>query len=68
MQNFSVQANKFVGMELRPDIDYVGLARSLGVEAHAAGTLPQFKDLLASGIRSQRPMLLEVEVARAAVG
>ncbi|MFH1603027.1 MAG: thiamine pyrophosphate-dependent enzyme, partial [Pseudomonadota bacterium] len=68
MQSFSVQANRFVGVELSPDIDHLGLGRSLGVEAHVAGTLPQFRDLLASGIRSQRPMLLEVEVARAAVG
>jgi acetolactate synthase-1/2/3 large subunit len=44
----------------RPDLDWVGLSKSMGVEASRATTLDQFVDQLASGLRARGPTLIEV--------
>ena len=56
-------ANTFIGMDLRdPEIDFVGLAQSMGVPAQRvsdpAGIVPALKDAMASG----GPRLLDVSV------
>ncbi|HUA53491.1 MAG TPA: acetolactate synthase large subunit [Candidatus Sulfotelmatobacter sp.] len=44
----------------RPDLDWVGLAKSMGVEASRATTIDEFVDQLASGLRAKGPNLIEV--------
>jgi acetolactate synthase-1/2/3 large subunit len=44
----------------RPDLDWVGLAKSMGVEASRATTLDEFVDQFASGLKSKGPNLIEV--------
>jgi acetolactate synthase-1/2/3 large subunit len=44
----------------RPDIDWVGLSRSLGVDAARAETMEQFVPLLEAANRSDGPFLIEL--------
>ena len=51
---------------LDPAIDFVGLARSLGVAAERAKTVHEATDLIAQGAqRAAGPMLIDVELDRA---
>jgi len=43
----------------RPDIDWVGLARSLGVPATQATTAEEFNDQLATAVNEPGPQLIE---------
>jgi acetolactate synthase I/II/III large subunit len=48
-------------MELdRPALDWVGLARSMGVEAERARTLEEFQRQLDAGLRSEGPYLIDL--------
>jgi benzoylformate decarboxylase len=65
LRGLAEQADKFVGMELtNPAIDFVGLARSLGVAAEHAATERDVTDLIAKGIASNAPLLIEVPTDR----
>jgi len=44
----------------RPDLDWVGLAQSMGVEASRATTLDEFVDQFRAGLRKRGPHLIEV--------
>ena len=44
----------------RPDLDWVSLARGMGVEASRAKTCEQLVKSLGAGLRSQGPYLIEV--------
>ncbi len=44
----------------RPDLDWVGLATSMGVSASRATTLDQFVDQFASCLKAKGPNLIEV--------
>ena len=64
-RGLAAQVDRFVGMELTdPAIDYVGLARSLGVAAERAKTVHEVTDLIAQGIKSDAPLLIDVPVDR----
>jgi benzoylformate decarboxylase len=64
-RGYAAQLDKYVGMELNnPEIDYVGLARSLGVPAEHATSLHDATDLIAKGLAGNRPMLINVAIAR----
>jgi benzoylformate decarboxylase len=64
-RGLAAQVDRFVGMELTdPAIDYVGLARSLGVAAERASTVHDVTDLIAKGLRSDAPLLIDVPVDR----
>jgi benzoylformate decarboxylase len=66
MRGYAEQADTYVGMELiDPAIDFVALARSFGVEAARAKTLHEATDLVAQGLKNNRPMLIDVELDRA---
>ena len=66
MRGLAEQADNYVGMELiDPAIDFVGLARSLGVAAERAKTVHEATDLLAQALKSGGPMLIDVELDRA---
>jgi benzoylformate decarboxylase len=64
-RGLAAQVDRFVGMELTdPVIDYVGLARSLGVAAERAGSVHDATDLIAKGLKSDAPLLIDVAVDR----
>src|SRR5262249_42748474 len=64
-RGLAAQVDRFVGMELiDPAIDYVGLARSLGVAAQRANSVHDATDLIAKGLKSDAPLLIDVPVDR----
>jgi benzoylformate decarboxylase len=64
-RGFAAQVDRFVGMELTdPAIDYVGLARSLGIAAERAKTVHDVTDLIAKGLQSDAPLLIDVPMDR----
>jgi benzoylformate decarboxylase len=66
LRGHAEQVDAYVGMELLdPAIDFVGLARSLGIVAERARTVHEATDLLAKGLRGDSPMLIDVELDRA---
>jgi benzoylformate decarboxylase len=66
LRGLAEQADNFVGMELTdPAIDFVGLARSLGIEAQRATTVHDTTDLIAKGLRDGKPLLIDVAMDRA---
>ncbi len=48
-----------------PAIDFVGLARSLGIAAERAKTVHEATDLLKKGLSADSPMLIDVALDRA---
>ncbi len=65
MQQFAAQTDRYVGMELdNPRIDYVSVARGLGVEAHRARTIAEVRELLAAALLTDGPTLIDVEMDR----
>jgi benzoylformate decarboxylase len=66
MRGLAEQADSYVGMELLdPAIDFVGLARSLGVKAERAKTVHEATDLVAQALKNGGPMLIDVTLDRA---
>jgi benzoylformate decarboxylase len=63
LRGHAEQVDTFVGMELvDPPIDFVGLARSLGVAAEHVKTVHDATDLVAHGIKSNAPLLIDVDL------
>ncbi|MFL6947155.1 MAG: thiamine pyrophosphate-binding protein [Xanthobacteraceae bacterium] len=61
----AAQVDTYVGMELiDPPIDFVALARSLGIAAERATTLHETTDLLRKGLAAGAAMLIDVELDR----
>jgi benzoylformate decarboxylase len=66
LRGLAEQADSYVGMELiDPRIDFVGLARSLGIAADRAKTVGDATDLLRKALNGGGPMLIDVELDRA---
>jgi benzoylformate decarboxylase len=64
-RGLAAQVDRFVGMELTdPVIDYVNLARSLGVASERAASVHDATDLIAKGLKSDAPLLIDVPVDR----
>lgn len=64
-RGYAAQLDTYVGMELNePAVDFVGLARSLGVSAERAKTVHDATDLIAKGLAGASPVLIEVALAR----
>jgi benzoylformate decarboxylase len=64
-RGLAAQVDRFVGMELvDPPIDYVGLARSLGIAAERAKTVHDATDLITRGLQSNAPLLIDVPTDR----
>lgn len=60
----SAAQNAFVGMDLdSPPIDYVGLARSMGVEAHLVEKADEVTEATRAALAVGRPVLLEVPIS-----
>jgi benzoylformate decarboxylase len=63
LRGHAAQTDLYVGMELTdPPIDFVALARSMGVAAERAATVAEATDLLATAVAGEVPMLMEVEL------
>jgi benzoylformate decarboxylase len=66
LRGIAEQVDTYVGMELvEPAVDFVALSRSLGVAAECAATVHEATDLIAKGIASGAPMLIDVTLDRA---
>ena len=66
MKALAAQADTYVGMELDdPRVDFVSVARGLGLTAHKATNLADLGDLLKQGLAASGPTLIDVEVDRA---
>ena len=60
----AARAGKFIGMDLDgPPIDYVGLARSMGVDAPLVETPADVPEAARAAFESGRPTLLELPIA-----
>jgi benzoylformate decarboxylase len=65
LRGLAEQVDNYVGMELvNPAVDFVGLARSLGIAAERARTVHEATDLLKQGLASGAPMLIDVTLDR----
>jgi benzoylformate decarboxylase len=65
MKGLAAQADTYVAMDLdKPRIDFVSVARGLGLTAHKAGSLSDLGDLMAAALAADGPTLIDVEVDR----
>jgi benzoylformate decarboxylase len=65
MRGLAEQADTFVGMELTdPAIDFVGLAKSLGIEAQRARTVKDATDLIGKALKDGTALLIDVDMDR----
>jgi benzoylformate decarboxylase len=66
LRGHAAQTDLYVGMELNnPAIDFVGLARSMGVAADRAATVSEAIDLLKKALADGGPTLIDVTLDRA---
>jgi benzoylformate decarboxylase len=65
MKGLAAQADNYVAMDLdKPRVDFVSVARGLGLTAHKAATLSDLGDLLTQSLAKDGPTLIDVEVDR----
>ncbi len=65
LRGLAEQADKFVGMELTdPAVDFVGLARSLGIEGQRAKTVHEATDLIGKALKDGTALLIDVDMER----
>lgn len=63
MRGHAAQTDLYVGMDLvNPRIDFVGLARSLGVAAERATTVAEATALIRRGLAGKSPLLIDVQM------
>ena len=65
MKGLAAQADNYVAMDLdKPRVDFVSVARGLGLTAHKASKLSDLSDLLTQALATDGPTLIDVEVDR----
>jgi benzoylformate decarboxylase len=65
MKQLAAQTDTYVGMDLdRPRVDFVSVARGLGVTAWRATTLSDMQQMLEQALDHDGPTLIDVEVDR----
>jgi benzoylformate decarboxylase len=65
LRGLAEQADKFVGMELNdPAIDFVGLARSFGIDGARAATVQDATDLISKALKDGKAILIDVDMER----
>lgn len=65
LRGFAAQTGNYVGMNLDdPPVDFVGLARSLGLAAQRTTTVADTIDVLKKAIASGGPTLIDVSIER----
>ncbi len=58
-------ANKYMGMDLvEPEVDFVGLARSFGVEAHRVTGPDELSDRVRDSLADAKPIVFDVPIER----
>jgi benzoylformate decarboxylase len=58
-------AKKYLGMDLiEPEVDFVGLARSFGVEAHRVTEPGELSDRVRDSLADPKPILFDVRIER----
>ena len=62
LKGFSAEDDRYVGMDLVPPIDFVGLARSLGVPGEHIEKAAEVGPALARGLASDGPYLIDVRI------
>ena len=63
LKGFSAQDDRYVGMDIvNPEIDFVGLAKSLGVPGERVGKTADVAPALKRGLASGGPYLLDVRI------
>ena len=62
---FSAKSNSYIGMDLEhPGIDFVGLARALGVPGERCEKIQEVKTAIAHALAQQGPILIDVQLDR----
>jgi benzoylformate decarboxylase len=65
MKGLAAQADNYVAMDLdKPRVDFVSVARGLGLTAHKATTLSDLADLMDQALAADGPSLIDIEVDR----
>ena len=65
MKGLAAQHDTYVAMDLdKPRVDFVSVAKGLGLKAHKATTLSDLGDLLEAALAADGPTLIDVEVDR----
>jgi benzoylformate decarboxylase len=65
MKGLAAQHDQYVGMDLdRPRVDFVSVAKGLGVTGYRATQLSEVRDLLEAALAHDGPTLIDVEVDR----
>ena len=65
LRGLAEQVDNYVGMELNePAVDFISLAQSFGIEAARAKTVKYTTDLIAKGLKSGAPILIDVDMDR----
>ena len=65
MQLPAARRQQFKGLDLvEPEVDFVALAQSLGVEAFRITEPDQLSEQLAQAINTEKPVLLDVDISR----
>ncbi len=65
LQALAAQTDRYVGMDLTdPPIDFVGLAKSLGIAGERAGTIDEVLTYLRRGLSGDGPLLIDVALDR----
>lgn len=65
LRGHAAQQDSYIGMDLvDPPIDFLALARSLGVRAERAATVADAVDLVRTGLADGRPLVVDVPVER----
>jgi benzoylformate decarboxylase len=65
LRGHAAQTDTYVGMDLvDPAIDFVGMARALGIAAERASTVSETIDLVRNGLTDSVPVLIEVMLDR----
>jgi benzoylformate decarboxylase len=62
LKGFSAEDDRYVGMDLEPAIDFVGMARSLGVPGERVDKAADVASALGRGLASGGPYLLDVRL------
>jgi len=65
MKQLAAQTDTYVGMDLtEPRVDYLSVAKGMGLTAHKAHTLEEVRAYLAKAIGAEGPVLIDVEIDR----
>ncbi len=62
LKGFSAEDDRYVGMDLEPLIDFVGMARALGVPGERVEKAPEIAPAVERGFAGGGPYLIDVRI------